>query len=86
MGAGTIGKQVASERSEQATCRGYYSCCTVLLYCLLLHYKSVMYGFLSPWVGLFSGERVTPTPVFEQPLKFIADGHLFKSLLYDMHV
>ena len=55
-GAAKIGEQVAS---EQATCRGYYSCCTVLLlYCSLLHYKSVMSGFLSTWVGLFLGERV----------------------------
>ena len=52
MGAGTIGEQVASER---ATCRGSYSCCTVfLLYCSLLHYKSVMSRFLSTWVGLLS--------------------------------
>ena len=81
-GAGAIGEQVAIER---ATCRGYYSCCTVwLLYCSLFHYKSVMSGFLSTWVGLlsngvglFKGEGVlesTPTPLFEQPLKFIPMG------------
>ena len=69
-----IGEQVASERSERATCRSYYSCCTVLLlYCSLLHYKSVLSGFLSTWVGLlsngvglFSGQRLlenTPTPL-----------------------
>jgi len=55
----------------------------VLFCCSLLHYKSVMSGFLSTWVGLFSGERVfenTPTPLFEQPLKFIAHGHIFESL------
>ena len=47
-----IGEQVAS---EWATCRGYYSCRTVLLlYCSLLHYESVMSGFLSTWVGLLS--------------------------------
>ena len=45
MGAGMNGEQVASER---AICRGHYSCCTVLLlFCSLLHYKSVMSGFLS---------------------------------------
>ena len=72
-----IGEQAASERSEQATCRGYY----ILLYCLLLHITqlSVMSGFLSTWmgllsdrvglvsngVGLFLGERILenmPTP------------------------
>ena len=63
-----------------------------MLYCLLLHYKSVTSGFLSTWVvllsnrvGLFSGERVlenTPTALFEQPLKFIAHGCIFKSLWY----
>ena len=38
--------------SKRATCRGYYSCCALLLpYCSLLHYKS---GFLSTWVGLLS--------------------------------
>jgi len=40
---------------------------------------------LSNKVGLFSGERVlenTPTPLFEQPLKFITHGHIFKSLRY----
>jgi len=47
-GAAKIGEQVASKR---ATCRGYYSCRTVLLlYCSLLHYKSVMSGFLSTWM------------------------------------
>jgi len=49
-----------------------------------------MSGFWSTWVGLllngvdlFSGERVLknmPTPLFEQPLKFIAHGHIFESL------
>ena len=39
--------------SKRATCRGYYSCCALLLpYCSLLHYKS---GFLSTWVGLLCG-------------------------------
>jgi len=36
-------------------------------------------------VGLFSGERVlenTPTPLFEQPLKFIAHGRIFESLWF----
>ena len=86
-GAGTIGEQVASDQSEWATCRGYYSCSTVLLlYCSLLHCKSVMSGFLSTWVGLFSGERVfknTPTSLFEHPLKFIAHGRIFESLRYN---
>ena len=55
MGTGAIEEQVARKRSERATCRGYYSCCTVLLlYCSLLHYKSDMSGFLSTWVGLLS--------------------------------
>jgi len=46
--------RVASKRSE-LLCSGYYSCSTVLLlYCSLLHYKSVVSGFLSPWVGLLS--------------------------------
>ena len=55
VGAGMIVKQVASKWSEQATCRSYYSCCTVLLlYCSLLYCKSVMSGFLSTWVGLLS--------------------------------
>jgi len=42
-------------------------------------------GLLSNKVGLFSGERVLenmPTPLFGQPLKFIAHGHIFKSLQY----
>jgi len=61
-----IREQVASERSEQAACRDYWSCCTDLavLFCcytLLLHYKSVMSGFLSTWVGLLSNRR----PIFE---------------------
>ena len=48
MGVGQDWGQVASKQSERATCRGYCSCCTVLLlYCSLLHYKSVMSGFLS---------------------------------------
>ena len=55
MGAGAIWEQVASKQSERATCIGYYSCCTVLLlYCWLLHYKSVMFGFLSALVSLLS--------------------------------
>jgi len=42
-----ISEQVASEQSRRATCRRYYSCCTVLLlFCLLLHYKSVMSEYL----------------------------------------
>jgi len=44
-----------------------------------------MSAFLSTWVGLFSGERVlenTPTPLFEQPLNFIALGRIFESLRY----
>jgi len=99
-GAGAIGEQVANKWSERATCRGYDSCCTVLLlYCSLLHYKSVMSGFLSTCVGLlsngvgllsngvglFSGEMVlenTPTPLFGQPLKFIAHECILKSLQY----
>jgi len=61
-----------------------------MLYCLLLQYKSDTSGFLSTWVGLLSNrvglfleERVlenTPTPFFEQPLKFIAHGYIFESL------
>ena len=42
-------------------------------------------GLLSNGVGLLSGERVlenTPTPLFEQPLKFIAHGCIFKSLIF----
>ena len=42
-------------------------------------------GLLSNGIGLFSRERVlenTPTPLFEQPLKFIAHGHIFKYLQY----
>ena len=62
------------------------SCCTVLLlYCSLLHYKSVMSGFLNTWVGLFSGERFLknmPTPLSELPLKFITHRRIFESLLY----
>ena len=88
MGVGMIR---SSKWTKQATCRGYNSCCTVvLLYCSLLHFKSVMSGYLSTWVdllsnrvGLFLGERVlknTPTPLFEQPLKFITCGRIFESL------
>jgi len=42
-------------------------------------------GLLSNGMGLFSGEKVlenTPTPLFEQPLKFISHGHIFESLWY----
>jgi len=42
-------------------------------------------GLLSNGVGLFLAERVpeiTPTPLFEQPLKFIAHGHIFERLQY----
>ena len=42
-------------------------------------------GLLSNGVGLFSRERVlenTPTPLFGQPLKFIAHGRIFESLRY----
>jgi len=42
-------------------------------------------GLFSNGVGLFSGERVlenTPSPHFEQPLKFIAHGHIFEWLWY----
>ena len=41
-------------------------------------------GLLSNGVGLFSAERVpknTPTPLFEQPLKFIAHGHISENPL-----
>ena len=37
------------------------------------------------WGGLFSGERILeniPTSFFEQPLRFIAHGHIFESLPY----
>ena len=103
-GAGATGEQVASKQSQRATCRGYYSCCALLLrFCSLLHYKSVMSGFLSTWVGLlsnrvgllsngvglFSREKIlenTPTPLFEQPLKFIAHGCIFERLLYNLLV
>ena len=43
-----------------------------------------MSGFLSTWVGLFSGEKfleITSTPLIEQPLKFIAHGRIFESPL-----
>ena len=41
------GEQVESERSEWATCTGYYSCCTVLLlFCSLLHYKIWIFEYL----------------------------------------
>ena len=54
-GVDTNGEQIAS---EQATGRGYDSCCTVLLlFHSLLHYKSVLSGFLSIWVGLYFQER-----------------------------
>ena len=47
-GACTIGEQVASEWSEQATCRGYYSWCTdLLLYCSLLHFWFLIFEYLS---------------------------------------
>jgi len=42
-------------------------------------------GYITNGVGQFSGERVlenTPTPLFVQPLKFIAHGRVFKSLWY----
>ena len=45
-------------------------------------------GLLSNGVGLFSGERVlknTPTPLFKQPLKFIAHGRIFESLRYVLY-
>jgi len=92
MGVSTIGEQVASEqskRSEQATCRSYYSCCTVLLLsCSLLHYKSRILstwvslpsnrvGVLSNGVGLFSRERVldnTPTPSLSSHLSSLPMG------------
>jgi len=79
-----IGEQVASEILVEFTILAVLFCCS------LLHYRSVMSGFLSTWVGLlsigvslFSGERVLenmPTPLFEQPLKFIAHGRIFESL------
>ena len=80
-----IGEQVAS---AQTTCRGYYSCCTLLLLpFFLIHYKSAMSGFLSTRVGLLLNglglllrERVlknTPTPLLEQPLKFIAHAWVY---------
>ena len=40
-------------------------------------------GILSNGMGLFSRERVLenmPTPLFEQPLKFIAHGRIFERL------
>ena len=42
-------------------------------------------GLLSNGLGLFSGERVlenTPTPLFEQPLKFITHERIFESLRF----
>ena len=42
-------------------------------------------GLLSNGVDLLSGERVlenTPTPLFEQPRKFITHGRIFESLLF----
>ena len=78
MGAGAIGEQVASKVLVEVTILAVLFCCS------LLHYESAMSGFLSTWVGLlsiraglFSGVRVlenTPTPLSEQPLKFIAHG------------
>ena len=58
-GAGVIGMQVTSKRSERTTCRSYYSCCAVLLLCCsLLHYKSVTSEYLGgptfKWMGLLS--------------------------------
>ena len=59
--------------SKRATCTGYCSCCTVLLlFCSLLHYKSVLSEYLGgptfEWDGLFLRERVLenmPSPCFE---------------------
>jgi len=74
-----IGEQVTSKQSEQGTCTGYYSCCTVLLlYCSLLHYKSVLSVFVSTWVGLLSngvglflGEGASPE---NRPTPFESEG------------
>ena len=57
----------------------------VLFCCYFARYKYVrifeyLEGLLLNRLGLFMGERVvenTPTPRFEQPLKFIAHGHIF---------
>ena len=85
-----IGEQVASELIVEVTILAVLFCCYTVHY--YKHYKSVMSGFLSTWVslpsnrvGLLSRERVlenTPTPNFEQPLKFIAHGCIFKSPRY----
>ena len=45
-------------------------------------------GLLLNGVGLFSREKVLenmPTPLFEQPHKFIAHGHIFKTTVLPSH-
>ena len=48
-GAGMIGEQVASKQIEQATCRGYDSCCTVLLITLQICYVWIFDDLF--WMG-----------------------------------
>jgi len=66
-GAGAIGEQVASEQSKRGTCRGYYLCCTVLmLFCLLLHYKSEYLGGPKGGGGYFRDRgfsKIRPPPL-----------------------
>jgi len=48
---------IDSEEDSEYYHRGCYSGCTVLLlFCSLLHYRPVMSGFLSTWVGLLSNK------------------------------
>ena len=79
----------ASELLVEVTILAVLFCCYTVSYYIK---KSVMSGLLSTWVclllngvGLFSEERIlenTPTSLFEQPLRFIAHGHIFESLRY----
>jgi len=87
-GSGRNREQVASERSKRATTiLAVLFCCYTVCYFItnLVCLLSNRVCLPSNGVSLFSGERVlenTPTPIFEQPLKYIAHGHIFKSLRY----
>jgi len=80
VGAGVIGEQVAN---KQATCRGYYSCCTVLLlFWSLLHYK-ICYVWVLGWTYYRErGFSKNAHPLFEQPHNLITNGHNFERLQY----
>ena len=91
------GSKSASERSEWATWRGYYSCCTI---CSLLHYNLLCLDFwilgwptfkygrpTFKWDGPISGERVLeirPPPTLSSHLSSSPMGIFSRA--YGMHV